>query len=72
MDPVDREFLARVAHDVRAPLTSIKGYVGLLLEGAFGDLTQEQIQILGLVMNNADRIEALVIEIGDRVEPPEE
>ena len=35
-------FLAQVSHEVRAPLTSVIGYAGLLQSGALGPLTDKQ------------------------------
>src|SRR5262245_4556397 len=36
------DFLAAMAHDLRAPLNALVGYAGLLGEGAFGPLSAEQ------------------------------
>lgn len=71
METVDREFLAKLAHDMRAPLTSIKGYLRLLVEGTFGDLSDEQAQILTVVLNNAGRIEELIAELSRRIDDEE-
>lgn len=58
-DGPDRGYLAKLAHDVRAPLSSIKGYVGLLSERTFGDLPAEQAEILRMTQNNTVRIEEI-------------
>jgi signal transduction histidine kinase len=49
-------FLARSAHDFRAPLTAISGYCGLLLESELGPLTPEQREVLGRVQQSATRM----------------
>ena len=49
-------FLARSLHDLRAPLTAISGYCGLLLEEEFGPLTPEQHRVLGRMMHSATRL----------------
>lgn len=49
-------FLARSLHDLRAPLTAISGYCGLLLEEEFGPLTPEQQRVLGRMMHSATRL----------------
>jgi len=55
--------LARLGHELRAPLTSIAGYVEVLLDGVFGDLTPEQVRALEVVGRNAERLRALVAEL---------
>jgi signal transduction histidine kinase len=55
--------LARVRHELRAPLTSIAGYAEVLLDGAFGELTPEQVRALEVVGRNAERMRALVAEL---------
>ena len=56
--------LARVGHELRAPLASIAGYVEVLLDGALGDLAPEQVRALEVVGRNAERLRALVAELG--------
>jgi len=48
--------LARSLHDVRAPLTAISGYCGLLLEEALGPITTEQRDVLGRMQHSATRL----------------
>ena len=55
--------LARLGHELRAPLTSIAGYVEVLLDGVFGELTPEQVRALEVVGRNAERLRALVAEL---------
>ena len=63
-DPADRDArLAAVAHELRAPLTSIEGWVELLLDGALGELSAEQVRAVEVVGRNATRIRALVAEV---------
>ena len=49
-------FLARSLHDFRAPLTTISGYCGLLLESELGPLTPEQRQALERMHQSATRL----------------
>ena len=55
--------LARVRHELRAPLTSIAGYAEVLLDGALGELTPEQVRALEVVGRNAERMRALLAEL---------
>jgi DNA-binding response OmpR family regulator len=46
-------------------LTSIKGYVDLMLDGEVGGRTEEQQEFLGVVGNNANRLVALIADLLD-------
>jgi signal transduction histidine kinase len=56
LDRLKDEFVAVVAHDLRTPLTAIRGYVDLLLGGDAGELTETQTRFLGIVGRNADKL----------------
>jgi two-component system, OmpR family, phosphate regulon sensor histidine kinase PhoR len=63
----DEDWQARAAvvgHELRAPLTSIEGWVEILLDGALGGLTPEQARAVEVVGRNARRLQALVAELG--------
>ena len=47
------DFLAAMAHDLRAPLNALVGYAGLLGEGAFGPLSAEQRDISATLQRQA-------------------
>jgi PAS domain S-box-containing protein len=54
------DFLATMSHELRTPLNIIMGYSDLLLSGAFGDLTDEQTNILKRVDRNANELFELI------------
>ena len=58
-------FLSTVSHELRTPMTSIKGYVELLLDGEAGDLNPEQLNFLGVVRANSERLVRLVNDVLD-------
>ena len=58
-----RNFLAKVTHDFRAPLTALEGYCGLLLTGALGPLTDSQRQVLERTKGSMKRLERMTSAI---------
>jgi two-component system NtrC family sensor kinase len=57
------EFVQNVSHELRVPLTFIKGYVDLLREGAFGEIKPEQEEPLDIIAKRTDRITHLVSDM---------
>jgi signal transduction histidine kinase len=49
-------FLARALHDLRTPLTSLRGICGLLLEGEVGPLNPQQRELLQRLQASAGRL----------------
>lgn len=68
LDERRREFLAVVTHDLKSPLTSILGYVKLLLDAQDGGSADEIRQFAGIIERQGQRmldmIEQLVVATG--------
>ncbi|NLE43331.1 MAG: hypothetical protein GX620_01315, partial [Chloroflexi bacterium] len=62
-EAVDSELLLSLVHDLRTPMTSIKGYCDLLLKEAVGILGEMQRQFLLRVQANVERLEGLLEDI---------
>jgi len=62
---VKDEFLANMSHELRTPLTAVMGYVGLLLEGLSGPLTEGQRQDLAHVQGASGRLLDLIDNLLD-------
>lgn len=59
------EFVSHVSHELRLPMTSIKGYTDLMKTGAVGPLTEQQTQFLQIIRTNVDRMNVLVTDLSD-------
>ncbi len=59
------DFVRTVAHEIRLPMTSIRGYADLLLAGAAGPVNDQQRGFLHTISNNVGRMAALVTDLSD-------
>ncbi|MFN8384957.1 MAG: ATP-binding protein [Anaerolineales bacterium] len=57
------EFVSVVSHELKLPMTSIKGYSDLMLGGATGQLNENQVSFLTTIRNNVDRMATLVSDL---------
>jgi two-component system phosphate regulon sensor histidine kinase PhoR len=62
LENVRRDFVANVSHEIKTPLTSIKGYVETLLAGAIDD-PDHRLRFLEKIDRNAERLTSLVQDI---------
>jgi signal transduction histidine kinase len=54
-----------VSHEIRTPLTTMRGSLGLLKSGLFGAITDESKDLLGLAIENSERLMILVNDLLD-------
>lgn len=59
------DFISMVSHELRSPLTSIKGSMGLLLSKAAGQLPPKAEGLLEIAHRNADRLVLIINDILD-------
>ena len=59
------EFVSFVAHELKNPMTSIKGYTELLAKGAVGSITDMQANFLATIHSNVERMSTLVSDLND-------
>ncbi len=65
IDRMKSEFLSMAAHELRAPMTSIKGYSDMLLMGLAGEYDERQKQFLDTIKANVDRVLEMVNEFSE-------
>jgi signal transduction histidine kinase len=63
LDRAKDDFVATVSHELRTPITSILGYVELLLDSAEDKLEPDQLEMLHTVRRNGDRLRALADDL---------
>jgi signal transduction histidine kinase len=63
MEETKREFFATVSHELRSPLTSIRGAADLLREGVPGPLTEKQDRLMEIISQSSERLLRLVNQI---------
>jgi signal transduction histidine kinase len=59
------EFVSIVSHELKTPMTSIKGYADLLFKGAAGEISEMQREFLRVIRSNVGRMNALVSDLLD-------
>jgi PAS domain S-box-containing protein len=59
------EFIATVSHELRTPVTTIAGPLGLLMNGAAGELPDSVKRLVAMAHNNSTRLALLVNDILD-------
>ncbi|KKI54581.1 MAG: ATP-binding protein [Staphylococcus equorum] len=64
LENLRREFVANVSHELKTPITSIKGFAETLLDGAKND-EQALNDFLQIISKESDRIETLVFDLLD-------
>jgi len=64
-DRTKKELVSTVSHELRSPLTAIKGAMGLVLSGAAGDLPEKAHQMITIAQRNAERLVLIINDILD-------
>lgn len=59
------EFVSFVSHELKNPMTSIKGYTELLAAGAVGPINEMQANFLSTIRTNVERMSTLVSDLAD-------
>jgi len=62
LENMRRDFVANVSHEIKTPLTAIKGFVETLHRGSVDD-PEEARRFLGIIQKHADRLSSIVEDL---------
>ena len=65
LDRMKAEFVSVASHELKTPLSVIRGYVSLLRDEVYGTVTDEQKKVLGSVGDQTDRLGRLIQQLLD-------
>lgn len=65
LDKIKSEFLNITSHELRTPMSAIKGYAQMMLKEVLGPTTDEQKKALNVVIRNINRLDNLIRDILD-------
>ncbi len=61
LDKLKTEFISLATHQIRSPLTAIKGYASMVLDGSFGELGPKAKEAVDIIMQSSTHL-AVTIE----------
>ena len=62
LEQVRKDFIANVSHEIKTPITAIKGFADTLLDGALDD-RENAVRFIGTIKSNSERINSLVDDL---------
>ena len=62
LENIRRDFVANVSHELKTPITSIKGFIESLREGGMSDPEQAE-RFLSIIARQADRLNAIIEDL---------
>ncbi len=65
LDAAKSDFLNIASHELRTPMTSIKGSLGLLTSGVMGEIPEEALQMVEIAESETNRLIRLINDILD-------
>jgi len=64
-DELKNEFASMITHELKTPLTPIRGYCEILKDETFGELNKDQKDFVNTIEQNATRLERLIGDVLD-------
>jgi len=63
LEKAKTEFLSITSHELRSPMTPMKGKLQMLEQGYYGKLKKKQKEALEVVIRNADRLDKIIVDL---------
>jgi signal transduction histidine kinase len=63
LDATKDEFISMASHQLRTPLTTIKGYLSMVLEGDVGPVTKDERQMIQQAFDSSERMVFLIADL---------
>ena len=63
---VKNDYINFISHELKSPLTVIKGYADIMIKGMAGTVNEEQIDYLTTITHNVRRMNDLITELADQ------
>ena len=65
-DRLRSQFLSHVSHELKTPMTSIKGYLQNMLDGLTGTVNEKQQRYMSRMLENSERLIRMIEDLLDR------
>jgi PAS domain S-box-containing protein len=65
LNKIKSNFLNITSHELRTPMSAVKGYIQMMLKGNLGTTNDEQKKALDIILRNTNRLERLIQDILD-------
>lgn len=63
LDQTKDDFISMASHQLRTPLTSVKGYISMVMEGDAGKITKKQTELLDQAFVSSQRMVYLIADL---------
>jgi hypothetical protein len=63
LDEAKDDFISMASHQLRTPLTSVKGYLSMVMEGDVGDITEQQQTMLTQAFSSSQRMVYIIADL---------
>lgn len=63
LDKLKTEFLSLASHQLRSPLTAIKGYISMILEGDYGEIDKETREVIERIFQSSQNLTKVVEDL---------
>ncbi|HSX46093.1 MAG TPA: HAMP domain-containing sensor histidine kinase [Candidatus Saccharimonadia bacterium] len=63
LDEAKDDFISMASHQLRTPLTSVKGYISMVLEGDSGEISEQQHKLLSQAFSSSQRMVYIIADL---------